>query len=43
MTLKLVGDSHIQYGRHFDDSDQIVSMISRDSIDSLKNFFRDEM
>jgi translation initiation factor 5B len=38
-----MGDTHIQYGRHFDDSMQLVSQISRDSIDALKEHFRDEM
>jgi translation initiation factor 5B len=42
-TIKLMGDTHIQYGRHFDDSMQLVSQISRDSIDALKEHFRDEM
>jgi len=31
------------YGRHFDDKDEIVSMISRQSIDILKNVFRSEV
>ena len=31
------------YGRHFDDNSQIVSFITRDSIDALKEFFKDEM
>lgn len=43
VTIKLMGDQHITYGRHFDDKDQIVSLQTRDSIDSLKTFFRDEM
>ncbi|KII73966.1 Eukaryotic translation initiation factor 5B [Thelohanellus kitauei] len=30
-------------GRHFEITDQIVSKISRDSIDVLKDYFRDEM
>lgn len=42
-TIKLMGDTHIQYGRHFVDTDQIVSLLSRDSIDALKEFFVDEM
>jgi hypothetical protein len=36
VAVKIVGDSQITYGRHFDESNQIVSMISRDSIDALK-------
>jgi translation initiation factor 5B len=31
------------YGRHFDDKSQICSLITRDSIDALKEFFRDDM
>jgi len=31
------------YGRHFDNTDQLVSCISRQSIDALKAFFKDEM
>ena len=31
------------YGRHFDDTNQIVSILTRDSIDSLKEFFKDEL
>jgi translation initiation factor IF-2 len=43
VTVKLSGDAHIQYGRHFDDTNQLVSQINRDSIDALKEHFRDEM
>ena len=31
------------YGRHFDDKDDLMSKISRDSINALKKHFRDEM
>lgn len=31
------------YGRHFDHNDELVSKISRDTIDALKAFFKDEM
>lgn len=31
------------FGRHFDFQDEIVSKISRESINALKKFFRDEM
>ena len=43
VAVKIQNDSTIMYGRHFDDQSQIVSMITRDSIDSLKKHFRDEM
>ncbi|GAA6020658.1 hypothetical protein JCM10207_007813 [Rhodosporidiobolus poonsookiae] len=32
-----------QFGRHFDDKDEVISMISRESIDVLKNLFRDDV
>lgn len=31
------------YGRHFDHNDELLSKISRESIDSLKAYFKDEM
>ena len=31
------------YGRHFDHNDQLVSRLTRESIDALKEHFRDEM
>jgi len=31
------------YGRHFDHTADIVSHVTRDSIDALKTHFRDEM
>ena len=31
------------YGRHFDESDELVSRVSRHSIDLLKEHFRDEL
>lgn len=31
------------YGRHFDDKGNIVSIVTRDSIDALKKHFREEM
>eukprot|EP00931_Biecheleriopsis_adriatica_P031667 TRINITY_DN1853_c0_g1_i2.p1 TRINITY_DN1853_c0_g1~~TRINITY_DN1853_c0_g1_i2.p1 ORF type:complete len:1277 (+),score=463.51 TRINITY_DN1853_c0_g1_i2:360-3833(+) len=33
----------ISYGRHFDHSNQLYSLITRQSIDTLKEHFRDEM
>lgn len=43
VAVKITNDGSVVYGRQFDDSAQIVSKISRDSIDSLKQFYRDEM
>ncbi|XP_048453913.1 eukaryotic translation initiation factor 5B [Rhincodon typus] len=37
------GESPKMYGRHFEATDFIVSKISRQSIDALKDWFRDEM
>ena len=31
------------YGRHFDHTDELVSHISRTSIDLVKEFYRDEL
>ncbi|GBE60839.1 translation initiation factor [Babesia ovata] len=41
--IKVVGEPNIAYGRHFDCNDRVYSRITRDSIDVLKEFFRDEM
>ncbi|GAA5986329.1 hypothetical protein JCM10908_003705 [Rhodotorula pacifica] len=32
-----------QYGRHFDDKDEVISMLSRESIDVLKDVFRKQV
>ncbi|KAJ1118406.1 hypothetical protein NDU88_006597 [Pleurodeles waltl] len=37
------GDSPKMFGRHFEATDFLVSKINRQSIDALKNWFRDEM
>lgn len=37
------GEAPKMYGRHFEATDIIVSKINRQSIDALKNWFRDEM
>lgn len=36
-------ESAVLFGRHFDANDALVSRITRESIDVLKNSFRDEM
>jgi len=43
VAVKIVNDGSVQYGRQFDDKNQIVSLINRDSIDLLKANYRDEM
>lgn len=35
--------SHLEYGRHFDHTNKMYSKISRSSIDTLKEHFKDEM
>jgi len=37
------GDAPKLYGRHFDENDVLVSRITRESIDILKEYFRDDM
>jgi len=41
--VKIEGESQIMFGRHFDDTNQIASIMTRDSIDSLKQYFKDEL
>ncbi|KAI8798868.1 eukaryotic translation initiation factor 5B [Biomphalaria glabrata] len=37
------GEAPKMYGRHFDETDMLVSKITRQSIDAVKDHFRDEM
>ena len=41
--IRIKSDNNIAYGRHFDYKDQLISELTRSSIDELKNNFRDEM
>ena len=43
VAVKIANDGSAVYGRHFDDQSQICSLLTRDSIDELKSFFKDEM
>lgn len=43
VAVKIAQQDNVTYGRHFDDKADIVSLITRDSIDALKTHFRDEM
>ena len=43
VAVKITNDGSVCYGRHFDESNQIVSLITRDSIDLLKQSYREEM
>lgn len=39
----LPGEAPKMFGRHFDETDLVVSKITRDSIDACKNYFRDDL
>jgi len=39
----LPGEAPKMFGRHFDDTDLLISKISRESIDACKNYFRDDL
>lgn len=43
VAVKIINDGSVSYGRQFDDTCQIVSNITRDSIDLLKQNYRDEL
>eukprot|EP00916_Digyalum_oweni_P014593 GHVL01023949.1.p1 GENE.GHVL01023949.1~~GHVL01023949.1.p1 ORF type:complete len:819 (+),score=185.77 GHVL01023949.1:34-2490(+) len=43
VAVKISGQSQIAYGRHFDYNDEIMSELSRDSIDILKKYFREDL
>lgn len=43
VAIKIQNDGSVAYGRHFDETNQIVSFITRDSIDLLKQNYRDDM
>ena len=43
VAVKISNDGSVMYGRHFDHNGNIVSLVTRDSIDALKQHFRDEM
>jgi len=40
---KIIGDPSIMFGRHFDANDKLYSKMTRESIDCLKEFFRDDL
>lgn len=43
VAIRLKSDPSITHGRHFELGDQLVSVLSRESIEVLKEFFRDDM
>lgn len=43
MAVKIEGPNQPLYGRQLEDKDTLYSLISRQSIDTLKEFYRDEV
>jgi translation initiation factor 5B len=43
VAIKIEGPNQPLYGRQLDEKDTLYSMISRRSIDTLKEFYRDEV
>ena len=43
VAVRIGGAQNVSFGRQFDDTNQIASWITRRSIDSLKDFYRDEL
>lgn len=43
MAVKIEGPNQPMYGRQLEDKDTLYSLISRTSIDTLKEFYRDEV
>lgn len=43
VAIKIEGPSQPMYGRHLEEKDTLYSMISRQSIDTLKEFYRSEV
>ncbi|SBS95108.1 translation initiation factor IF-2, putative [Plasmodium ovale curtisi] len=41
--VKIAGEPNVTYGRHFDFNQKIYSKITRESIDVLKQYFRNEL
>jgi translation initiation factor 5B len=43
VAVKIEGPNQPMYGRQLEDKDILYSMISRESIDTLKEFYKDEV
>jgi len=43
VAIRIKGDKHIMFGRHFQLTDNLTSIMTRKSIDCLKEYYRDEM
>lgn len=41
--IKIVGEPTVMIGRHFESSSKVCSRLTRNSIDCLKEHFRDEL
>ena len=43
MAVKIEGPNQPMYGRHLEEKDTLYSLISRQSIDTLKEFYRSDV
>ncbi len=43
VAVKVTGQPQIMVGRHFDETNQICSLITRDSLDAIKKYYKDEV
>lgn len=43
VSVRIDSAGAVQAGKHFNESNQLASMINRNSIDALKKYFKDEM
>ena len=43
VSVRIENEKHVMAGKNFDETDQLVSLVTRDSIDALKEYFKDEM
>ena len=43
VAIKIEGPNQPVYGRHWEDKDTLYSLISRQSIDTLKEFYRPDV
>ena len=43
VAVRIQNDSNIAYGRHFDHKNKLYSKLTRESIDALKENFKDDL
>jgi len=43
VAVKIEGPNQPLYGRHLEEKDTLYSLVSRDSIDTLKEFYREDV